>query len=226
MSVNAMRATAMAWCVLLAGTVAGCEREARAGVAAAAVSAPAPPADSLRPEPRDDGPAVLVAFYTQTGTTRRLADAVAAGARGVAGARVILAPIDSVRPEDLRSADALVLGSPTHWANMATPMRAFIDRWPELGFQGRDRIGAAFATGGGSGGGKEMVVTSMLLAMLNHGMIVVGPIFNEDGFEYGNFGVAATTGPVTDQALAELDLDAGRALGRRVAEVAASIRRN
>lgn len=224
-----VQATTLASCFLLAALAAGCAREPLPGEGSGA--APAVQAGGGAPSAGvaasgSSGANVLVAFFTQTGTTRRLAEAVAEGARGVAGTQVTLAPIDSVLPEMLKAADAVILGSPTHWANMATPMRAFIDSWAGLGFPARDRIGAAFATGGSSGGGKEMVVTSLLLAMLNYGLIVVGPVFNEGGFEFGNFGVAATTGPVAEQAVPETDLEAGRALGRRVAEVAAAIRRD
>ena len=229
MMASRIRFVTLAFCPLCVMCAAGCGTDAGDGAPPAAVAAAAPAApvqtpDSTRPERAAAGPIVLVAYYTETGMTRRMAVAVAEGARRVAGTNVILASIDSVRPSDLRSADAIVLGSPTHWANMATPMRAFIDSWPGLGLSARDRIGGAFATGGGSGGGKEMVVTSLLLAMLNHGMVVVGPIFEEGGVAYGNFGVAAATGPATDQALADTDLESGRALGRRVAEVAAAFR--
>jgi len=166
-------------------------------------------------------PFVLVAYWSMTGQTKRLAEAVAEGA-AAAGATVRLLPVDSIGGAVLDSADALLLGSPTHWANMATPVRAFLDRWPELGFSPRDRIGGAFATGGTGGGGMEEVVTSLLLAMLNHGMIVVGPVFREGDVEFGNFGVAAATGSTASPSIAETSLEAARALGRRAAEVAAA----
>ncbi len=166
-------------------------------------------------------PFVLVAYWSQTGMTKRLAEAVAEGARG-AGAVVRILPIDSVGGAVLDSADAVLLGSPTYWANMASPMKAFIESWPVLGFSGRDRIGGAFATGATGGGGMEMVVTSLLLAMLNHGMIVVGPVFREGDVEFGNFGVAAATGSAASPSIPAASLDAAQALGRRAAEVAAT----
>lgn len=165
-------------------------------------------------------PFVLVAYWSQTGMTKRLAEAVAEGARS-AGAVVRVLAVDSVGGAVLDSADAVLLGSPTHWANMAAPMKAFIDSWPVLGFAPRDRIGGAFATGATGGGGMEMVVTSLLLAMLNDGMIVVGPVFREGDIEFGNFGVAAATGSAASPSIAAPSLDAARALGRRAAEVAA-----
>ena len=210
-----------AWLLALA---AACGSEP-GGAASAPPPATAPAPAVAQAEPGPGSPVVLVAYYTQTGMTRKMAEAVAEGARERAG-RVILAPIDSVTAEDLRSADAILLGSPTHWGNMATAMRGFIDSWTELGVSVRDRIGGAFATGGGSAGGKEMVMTSMILAMMNHGMIVVGPLFREGEFEYGNFGAAATTGLASSPSIPPADLDAARALGRRAAETAGRLRRD
>lgn len=218
---TATASTRLLWIGLL---VTACGDATRSPDAAVTVTPTAALADPAAGTPREgeSGPVVLVAFYSETGMTRRLAEAVAEGVREVRGARAILAATDSVEANDLRAADAIVLGSPTHWANMATGMRRFIDSWPATGVSVRDRIGAAFATGGGNSGGKEFVVTSMLLAMLNHGMIVVGPVFRDGDIEYGNFGVAAPTGLTASQSLEPVDLDAARALGRRVAEVAAA----
>lgn len=205
--------------------VASCSGQAGVGADQLSV-ANAEPAAATTSSPADQSgtPLVLVTYYTETGMTGRMAEQVAEGARSVAGVRVVLAPIDSVQPADLLAADGIVLGSPTHWANIATPMRSFLDSWPSLGVAPRDRIGGAFATGGGNSGGKEMVVNSLILAMLNHGMIIVGPIFREGDVEYGNFGVAAATGPMSNQTLAAIDLDAALALGRRVAEVVIAFR--
>ena len=58
-----------------------------------------------------------------------------------------------------------------------------------------DKVGGAFATGGGDGGGKELVVLSLLTAMLNNGMVVVGPHYSEGEARFGGFGIGATTGP-------------------------------
>lgn len=196
---------------------AGCDRAVGTASAAEATNSAAVAA---APQARER-PFVLVAYWSMTGQTKRLAEAVAEGALA-AGATVRLLPVDSIGGAVLDSADALLLGSPTHWANVATPVKAFIDRWPELGFSPKDRIGGAFATGGTGGGGMENVVTSLLLAMLNHGMIVVGPVFREGDVEFGNFGVAAATGSAANPSIAETSLEAGHALGRRAAEVAAA----
>ena len=169
------------------------------------------PADTVR---------VLVVYHTMTGTTRTLAEAVAEGARSVAGAEVTIKTVDEVEREDLERCDALLIGSPTYWGTIAAPVKQFIDDWA---FEYRvfmgDKVGGAFATGGGDGGGEELVVLSILTAMLNNGMIVAGPHYSEGDARFGGFGVAVTTG--TDSpGVDEVETDRARLLGERVAAVA------
>lgn len=160
-----------------------------------------------------DSAHVLVVYHSVTGHTRRMAEEVAAGARAVDGVRVTLAATDAIAPDALTAFDAIVVGSPTHWANPTVEIKRFIDAWPYLG----DRIGGAFATGGGDTGGKEHVVVSVLLAMLNHGMIVAGPLYDDGGFRYGTYGASAATGAGPP---GERELDDARRLGERVARLA------
>jgi NAD(P)H dehydrogenase (quinone) len=172
-----------------------------------AFATPAASSDTVR---------VLVVYHSLTGHTRALAEAVAEGARSVDGASVSLKSVDEVENVDLEWCDALLIGSPTYWGSIATPVKEFIDGGrPFMG----DRVGGAFATGGSDGGGKELAVLAILTAMLNNGMIVAGPHYEEDGFKFGGFGVGATTGkdsPGVDEA----EMARGRVLGERVATVA------
>jgi len=159
---------------------------------------------------------VLIIYHTMTGNTRTLAEAVAEGARRVAGAEVNVKSVDEAGNDDLEACDALLIGSPTYWGSMSTPVKQFIDgQRPFMG----DKVGGAFATGGSDGGGKELAVLSILAAMLNNGMIVAGPHYEEDGIRFGGFGVAATTGS-DDPGLDEAELSRARLLGERVAAVA------
>lgn len=178
-----------------------------AGWAAPLSAAPAEPGDTVR---------VLVLYHSDTGHTRALAEAVADGARSVPGAEVVLKPVQEAGNADLEACDALLIGTPTFWGSVATPVKEFIDgQRPFMG----DKVGGAFATGGSDGGGKELAVLALLTAMLNNGMIVAGPHYEEDGFRFGGFGVAATTGK-DDPGVDEAELERGRVLGERVARVA------
>ena len=80
----------------------------------------------------------------------------------------------------------------------------------------RNKVGAAFATGGGISSGKEITMLTILGAMLIHQMIVISG--------GGGFGASATTGP-TSPGIDEKELADARDLGKRVAEVASTIKR-
>ncbi len=161
---------------------------------------------------------VLVAYYSETGHTRALAEVVAAGAERVAGVRVTLGHVDSLPIDSVRTADAVIVGSPVHNANVAPSVQAFINRWPFDGTM-RDKIGAAFASGGGISAGEETTQLAILRSMLVFGMVVVG------GPEWtGAFGASAVTleppFEVEDTgAIAPQFLDKGRELGMRVAGI-------
>lgn len=178
------------------------------------------PAVAATAQSSTDTVRVLVVYHTMTGNTQTLAEAVAEGARRVTGVEVVLKPVDEVVNEDLEACDALLIGSPTYWGSISTPVKQFIDDWGfEYGLFMGDKVGGAFATGGSDGGGKELAVLSILTAMLNNGMIVAGPHYEEGGFRFGGFGVGATTGtgsPGVDEA----EMDRGRLLGERIATVA------
>lgn len=149
-----------------------------------------------------------------------MAEAVVAGAKSVSGTQVVLKRVRQVTAEDLFSADAVVVGSPVYWSNMSGEVKAFFDNWqfkfgvfPE--FKMKNKIGAAFTTGGQISSGKEMTMLTILAAMLGNQMIVVSG--------GGAFGASATTegeSPgIDDKELAE-----AKALGRRVADVAKLIK--
>ena len=158
---------------------------------------------------------MLVVYYSLTGNTEKMARAVADGVRLVPQATAATKKAGEVSSDDLKNADGIVLGSPTYFSNMAAPMNAFIDDW-WLKYQVPliDKVGGAFASGLGETGGKENVIYSLNLAMMNGGMIIVGPL--ETGF--GLAGVSALD-PVNEQALKEC-----RALGQRVASVAQRVK--
>jgi NAD(P)H dehydrogenase (quinone) len=78
-------------------------------------------------------------------------------------------------------------------------------------FKMKNKIGAAFATGGQVSSGKEVTMLTILAAMLGNQMIVVS--------EGGAFGASATT-EGDSPGIDNKELADAKALGRRVAEVA------
>ena len=169
-------------------------------------------------EAQKKGVKVLIVYYSGTGNTEKMAMAVAEGAKKDSEGVVATKKVNEVTKEDLLDADGMILGSPTYYANMAGPMKTFIDDWAfKYSIYLRDKIGGAFATGGGITGGKEHVVSSLLLAMLNNGMIIVGPVYDEG--KYGAFGASALTGDRKKE-ISEDEFGDARLLGERVAAVA------
>ena len=163
---------------------------------------------------------VLVTYHSLSGHTERMAEAVVEGAKSLPGTTVVLKRVGQVTGEDLFSSDAIVVGSPVYWSNMSGEVKTFFDDWqfkfgvfPE--FKMKNKIGAAFATGGQISSGKEMTMLTILAAMLGNQMIVVSG--------GGAFGASATT-EGDSPGIDKKELADAQALGRRVAEVAALLK--
>jgi len=164
---------------------------------------------------------VLVAYHSLTGNTERMAEAVVEGAKSVAGTDVVLKRVGQITADELFSADAIIVGSPVYWSNMSGEVKTFFDNWqfkfgvyPE--FKMKDKIGAAFVTGGQVSSGKEVTMLTILAAMLGNQMIVVSG--------GGAFGASATT-EGDSPGIDNKEMADAQALGRRVAEVASIVKR-
>lgn len=143
---------------------------------------------------------VQVVFYSMYGHIHRLAEAVAEGARSVAGtevrllqvgelvpeaalersgakqARAAFSDIPEAKPGELGDADAIIFGTPTRFGNMAAQMRNFLDQtgglWAKGGLIGK--VGSVFTSTGTQHGGHETTITSFHSTLLHHGMVIVG----------------------------------------------------
>ena len=114
----------------------------------------------------------LVVYDSKTGRTEKMAMAISQGMKR-AGLDVEAKRVKNVSLSDLIDADAIVLGSPTYFATMSGNMKEFIDKsidiYPD---KLMDKVGAVFTSSGGLG--EEMTLSSLILAMLSHRMIIVG----------------------------------------------------
>ena len=124
--------------------------------------------------PAQQRPSVLIAYYSRGGHTRAMAEAVAKGARSVREVDVKLLTIAETTNKEVLAADAIIVGSPVYNANVAPEVSSFLNRWPFEGSPLRDKLGAAFVTGGGISAGEELAQLTILHSMLLFGMIVVG----------------------------------------------------
>lgn len=165
---------------------------------------------------------ILIVYHSRGGHTAAMAKAAADGAKKNPLAEISVKLVGEVKCAELLAADALVVGSPVYWSNMAGEVKSFFDRFStDCGvlppaFQMRDKIGAAFVTGGETSSGKEIALMTIVAAMLGNRMIVVS--------EGQALGAAATTGDGKSPVI-EKELDEARRLGERVAELAATLKR-
>jgi NAD(P)H dehydrogenase (quinone) len=159
---------------------------------------------------------VLLVFDSRGGLTEQLAEAVAGGVRSVPGAELRYRRLDEARVEELREADALILGSP-NWSGMTGKLKEWMDYSGDLWETGEleGRVGAAFTAGWSRSAGTEATLLQLLHLLLAHGMIVVGLPWSERMRRSGSYYGATAHGEVTED-----DREQARALGRRVAEVA------
>jgi NAD(P)H dehydrogenase (quinone) len=192
---------------------------------------------------------ILILYYSRNGKTAQLARLVARGVEEVPGMRARLRSVPPVAPitetamppepddgapyatlADLRECAGLVLGSPTRFGNMAAPLKHFIDstatEWLSGALVGKPA--GVFTSTSTQHGGQETTLVSMMLPLLHHGMLVVGIPYTEialnrtagGGSPYGSSHVAGTA---NQHAIADDERTLARALGRRVAEVAAKL---
>jgi NAD(P)H dehydrogenase (quinone) len=143
---------------------------------------------------------VLIAFYSTYGHVYKMAQAVAEGAKEVAGTQVELRRVPETLPADvlqkmgavdaqktfadipickvdeLASADAIIFGTPTRFGNMCGQMRQFLDATGQLWSQGAlvGKVGSVFASTATQHGGQESTLLSFHITLLHQGMVLVG----------------------------------------------------
>jgi NAD(P)H dehydrogenase (quinone) len=154
---------------------------------------------------------ILIVYYSRAGNTEKLAKAVAEGVRECGG-NPTLKSVNDVDVSELPNYEGVIAGSPVYFVSMAAELKKFFDESVIVRKKMVNKVGAAFVTGAHRTGGKETTMISILQAMLIEGMLVVGDPL-ETGGHYGAAG--------SDEA----GLKEGRALGKRVAELADLINR-
>jgi NAD(P)H dehydrogenase (quinone) len=192
---------------------------------------------------------VLVVYYTRNGSTAALAQQVARGVGSVAGAEAVLRTVPPVSPttqaasppvpdhgapyaslDDLRDCDALALGSPTRFGNMAAPLKHFLDGTSELWLDGTlsGKPAGVFTSTSTMHGGQESTLLTMMLPLLHHGALLVGLPYTlqaltdtrDGGSPYGPSHVASAAAGAE---LSEHEKSLARALGKRLAFAGAAL---
>jgi NAD(P)H dehydrogenase (quinone) len=157
---------------------------------------------------------VLVLYFSKSGNTKKLAEAIAKGVEEVNGVSAVLKNTDEVTREDFLEADGIVAGSPVYFGAMTAELKKVFDQFVAVRKKMEDKVGAAFATSGDVTGGKETTMMSIIHALLIYGMVIVGDPMSATG----HYGTACVGAP---DAKAE---ENGAKLGKRVAEVTKKLR--
>jgi len=154
---------------------------------------------------------VLVAYYSTTGNTGMMAEAIAQSVEEN-GCDVVLKRIEDTTPEDMFEADGVIIGSPTYYGCAAGVVKTLFDESVKYHGKLDGKVGAAFTSCGILGGGSETAILSILYPLLVHGMIIQGDP------KIGHFGVVAIKTP--DDAI----LNDCKRLGERVSNLIKKLR--
>jgi NAD(P)H dehydrogenase (quinone) len=189
---------------------------------------------------------ILLLYYSRNGAIEALAREVSQGIDSVNGvtARLRTVPPVSavseavenhvpdagppyVTTDDLKECAGLVMGSPTHFGNMAAPLKYFLDGTASDWFAGTliGKPAGVFTSSGTLHGGQETTPLSMMLPLLHHGMLIVGIPYSESelsttttgGSPYGATHISWNRDA---DALSDEEKSLARALGARVATIA------
>ena len=193
---------------------------------------------------------ILVLYYSRYGSTAEMARLIARGVEEIKGAQARLRTVPEVSTvceaveaavpsqgspyatlNDLKECDGLALGSPTRFGNIAAPLKYFIDSSSSLWLSGAliGKPAGVFTSTSSMHGGQETTLTSMMLPLLHHGMLLVGLPYSETallhtktgGTPYGPSHLAGTDSKL---ALSDEEKTLCRALGRRLATTAAKLK--
>ena len=134
---------------------------------------------------------VLIIYYSTNGSTKKMSRLIARGVENINGANALLRTVENaqndkeedpiVSKQDLKDCSALIIGSPTHFGNMAAPMKTFIDstttEWHNCTLAGKPA--GVFTSTSSLHGGQESTLISMMLPLLHHGMVISGVPYSE-----------------------------------------------
>lgn len=195
---------------------------------------------------------VLVLYYSMYGHVETMANAVADGARAVAGTHVDVKRVPETMPEDaareagakmdqvapvaevsdLPKYDAIIFGVPTRFGNMPGQMRTFLDQTGGLWANGEliNKVGSVFTSTGTQHGGQESTILTTHVTLMHLGMVIAGVPYSCEGLTKMDqitggspYGAGTLAGADGSRTPSENELDIAKFQGKHVAELAAKL---
>jgi NAD(P)H dehydrogenase (quinone) len=192
---------------------------------------------------------ILVLYYSRHGSIAEMAQLIARGIEEVAGMQARLRTVPEISticeatadtiPDkgapyvelaDLKECAGLALGSPTHFGNMASPLKYFIDSTSPLWLSGSliGKPAAVFTSTSSLHGGQESTLLSMMLPLLHHGMLISGIPYSETNLLHTSgggtpYGASHHAGADNNLPISEAEHRLCVALGKRLATTASAL---
>ena len=104
-------------------------------------------------------PKILILYYSQSGNTEKMAQAIAKGAKNAGTSDVELSY--HVEAEELAMFDAILMGAPTYHHDMPIDMKKLFEGAAVKGINLKGKVGAAFGSYGWSGEAPNLVLEIM-----------------------------------------------------------------
>jgi NAD(P)H dehydrogenase (quinone) len=178
---------------------------------------------------------VVIAYHSGYGHTKKIADAVVAGAASVDGVHAIALDVSKITDSDwdvLAQAKAIVFGSPTYMGGASAPFKTFADATAKVWFtQGwKDKVAGGFTCSLSMSGDKLSTLNYFNVLAMQHSMIWVGTglppssrpgdpeTLNRLGSSVGVMAQADNVPP--EQSPPKGDVDTGFSYGARIASFA------
>lgn len=194
---------------------------------------------------------ILVLYHSFYGHVETMANAVAQGAREVAGAEVDVKRVPETMPQEAFKAaggksqdapvatpgelvnyDAIIFGTGTRFGNMTGQMRTFLDQTGGLWASGAliGKVGSVFVSSATQHGGQESTILTFHPTLLHHGMVIVGLPYSEarqmglDEIKGGSpYGASTIAGGTGERQPSEQELGMAAFQGKHVATIATKL---
>ncbi len=188
---------------------------------------------------------VLIIFYSKNGSTKKMAEKICMGVKMVDAVEPVLRTLPNIEEinnknisddnnilfatnEDLINCDGLIIGSPTHFGNMAATVKHFLDgttnEWFNNSLSGKPA--GVFTSTSSMHGGQETTLITMMIPLLHHGMLISGLPYSEKelhdtvtgGSPYGPTHLSSKSNDLSEE-----EIKLCIAFGKRIADLVSKL---